>query len=228
MARVKFGSIISEASGSIGSATFQRSLYGNILRNRPRNTRTGTPLQLYSRSLMVTCQNAWRALTVPEQKQWNQFIAFSGAHIKRDSGVLLTGHSLFLKYNFFRLMAGLGILSSITYVSMPVIPTVSYLKYAPSTLSFILSDNVTHTALWFILKMSWIRPSTLAYSAAGILYINITPSTNNSWNIYNSYVALFGDYANVGETVHYSIQFFSVTAPLISSPSVGKIEVIAL
>jgi hypothetical protein len=119
MARVKFGSLLTEISGSIGGSTFQRNKYGNTLRNKPNPIKSQSPSQLSVRQLMKQAHDAWTALTDAERKQWQQYTTFSNPKIRHDHNVVMSGHSLYLKYQVLRLLAGLEILDSLVYIPMP-------------------------------------------------------------------------------------------------------------
>ena len=69
MARVKFGSLVTEISGSIGGSTFQRNSFGNTLRNKPNPIRSRTAAQLSIRQYMKQAHAGWTALTAAERQR---------------------------------------------------------------------------------------------------------------------------------------------------------------
>lgn len=231
MARIKYGPIIADISGSVGSATFQKNLYGNTLRTRPRNTKTGTTPQLHARSLMMQCQASWKIQSAAIRKQWNQYVAFSGASINRDRGILMTGHSLYLKYNFARLLAGLAILNTLVYISMPAHPTVDPSYFCASDgvdMILSLTDVYDETLVFCLIKLSGSRSPSQAFSKSGLRNISLTYDGSGTFAIKVPYAAIFGYVPPSGITLHYSVQWFALTAPLTSSPLTGTCLIIAL
>lgn len=221
MARVIYGSIVSNVSGSIGSATFQKSLYGNTLRNKPRPKTTATPAQLASRSILMQCQYAWRSLTPAQRKSWDQFISFSGQTINRDRNILSTGHSLFIKYNFARLIAGMAVLENVSYVSAPLWPFVT------GVVQRIGGTEVDYTADFVSLNimptihLSPLRNASLSYTTAGLRFIPIVQVSVNRALFGPSYANIFGIMPVAGDIIHYKYQFWSVNAPILSAIHTG-------
>jgi hypothetical protein len=228
MARIQYGPIIGNISGSVGSATFQKSLYGNTLRNRPRNSRAGTAAQFTARNLMMQCQYAWRQLSEADRRQWNQFISFSGQSINRDRGILTTGHSLFLKYNFARLQAGLAIVSTIVYKSAPAWPDMSSVNYDDPGVHIIFSDDLEALDIYPIVFLSPIRPESRSFSKEGLRFMKISLRDQASIWLGTSYVDTFG--VDIEPDCFYSAkwQFFHCTSPLLSSvfSAVFEIQII--
>jgi hypothetical protein len=225
MARIQYGPIISDISGSIGSATFQKSLYGNTLRNRPRNTRAGTAAQFAARNQLLQCQYAWRSMSEALRRQWNQFVAFSGQSINRDRGILTTGHSLFLKWNYARLQAGLAIVTTIVYKSAPAWPTIDYIALAaPGTFINFTADLVA-IDIYPTIFLSPQRPESRSFMHAGLRFMFINSVITTEAYINNSYQDIFGQSIINGSFVSCKYQFFHLTSPLLSALSSGVYEV---
>jgi hypothetical protein len=225
MARIKYGPIIADISGSIGSATFQKSLYGNTLRNRPRNTRSGTAAQFAARSQLMQCQYVWRTMSEALRKQWNQFVAFSGQSINRDRGILTTGHALFLKWNYARIQAGLGIVTTIVYKSAPAWPTIEYVaRNAPGTF-IAMTDDLEALDIYPTIFLSPARPESRSFLNAGLRFMFIDSVNASAVLINNSYQNIFGQSIVFGSFVSCKFQLFHLTSPILSALSTGVYEV---
>jgi hypothetical protein len=220
MARIKYASIVSSVSGSIGSATFQKSLYGDTLRNKPRPRLSSSSLQLNRRYLMTQIHNAWRDLDNAQRLQWNQFIGFSSAVIARDKHILQTGHSLFIQYNYLRLLTGLAILTDITYTPLSQWPPIVSIENAAGTLEINFDGPNLGSTMWFVLKMSAPRLSSLSFNPKGCRYCSTTFADDSVFWFTGSYQSLFGTIPANGQTIHYIIRFFQLTAPILS----GKVS----
>jgi hypothetical protein len=229
MARVQYGSLVTGVSGSIGSATFQKSLYGNTLRNKPRPRRSSTVSQQTARLIMTVIHKAWTALSAAQRNQWNQFISYSSASINRDKKVLLTGHSLFIKYNFLRYLTLHNILTDPTYIPMPIWPSFVKMEYgSQNEFNISLTSDMSIFDLNWVFKMSAPRPSTLSFTKQGVRYIH-NPWTGDEFIECSQAIKnVFGVVPVTGSWIHYEIIFFSTLAPIYSSVTKGVCQVIVL
>lgn len=225
MARIKYGGIITDISGSVGGSTFQKSLFGNTLRNKPIPHKSTTPAQLKVRSYMMQIHAAWTGLSNDQRLQWNRFINFSGQTIKKDSGITMTGHDLFIKYNMFRVLAGLTVLTIPTYVANPSSKTFDLFWFEVNSLFFRFSAAINPANQWFILKLSSEHNISLSFSYTSLLYFNIVPASGLVFYITDIYRNLFGTIPGIGSAVNYSIRFFSTLAPVYSAEQTGVLIV---
>lgn len=228
MARIKYSSIVSEVSGSIGSATFQKSQFGNTLRSKPNPRRSSSPDQVTCRRYMTILHNAWSTLTSDQRTAWNRFISFSNSTIKRDRAVLLSGHSLFIKYNFLRLLSGFAVLTDVVYVAAPVWPRVDSIGNDVGTVNFTMDIAVDHDVIWFIAKFSAPRPASQSFTKQGLRYFNIIPATASGFNVTDFYQAIFGTIPAGNSFVNIECQFFSVLAPLYTNVIIGNYQVVLI
>jgi hypothetical protein len=226
MARVKYSSLVSSVSGSVGSATFQKSLYGDTLRNKPRPRKSSTALQLGGRGLMMKLHQAWHDLTDAQRKQWNQFISYSSATIRRDKAVLLTGHGLFLQYNMLRLLTDLQIMTTPVYVPLQgIFDSVQLGRDDPGVLTLVLEDEFPGTQTFGVIKLSAPRRPSLSFSVSGLRGIHVASDNETNFNITALYTSLFGAIPEIGDTVHYSFRRFSTLSPIVQRPLTGKLIV---
>ena len=112
MAVLKFGSIVTEGSGSLGGHTIQHSKGGMQIRTKPLPHGNPSASQRLIRSLNQQMQAGWRALTSSQQKIWNDWPATHGIFNAKGDKHPLSGHSLWMKWQFTRLYESLPFLSS--------------------------------------------------------------------------------------------------------------------
>jgi len=107
MAVIKFGSIITDGRGSLGGSTIQSDRSGHIWRNKPLPLKSRSQAQSLIRSYNKTMQAGWRALSEPDKRIWNDYPKIN--HIFNRSGEKhpLSGHSLWMKYQYQYLSRGL-------------------------------------------------------------------------------------------------------------------------
>ena len=106
MALLKFGSIITEGSGSLGGHTIQHSKGGMQLRTKPIPHGNPSASQTLIRSINQQLQAGWRALTPSQQKIWNDWPVTHGIQAQRMPHNPISGHSLWMQFNFYNLFNG--------------------------------------------------------------------------------------------------------------------------
>jgi hypothetical protein len=225
MARVKFGGLISDISGSVGGGTFQRSNYGSVLRSKPIPIHTFSSAQIIIRQHINYLHAQWSELSSEERNQWNKYILFSNPTIKRDKAVLLSGHDLFIKYNMLRLCRSLAILTTPTYITMPEVPGISQIFRSGGSIFLALNDAIDPDDLSFLLKVSTPRHQSVSFSLKGCRNMSYISGGPTNWDFAASYSSVFGFVAEAGDFIHLSLQFFSKLAPIYLSPQVGSFEV---
>ena len=222
MARVKLSPLLTDISGSIGGMTIQRNKFGITLRQKPIPLNKLTPAQYVVRQHIATIQAAWQALTDAQRLQWNRFLDFSGQTINKDRSVKLSGHSLYLKYQLYRLLTGMSLLTTLTYVPMPTISTVAGITVDVDSLQLELEASCDHTKLFFMFFMSNTRHENRAPSRHGLRYMSTVVATGTVFQIKDAYKEAFGILPAVDTYAHYSLQYFSVLAPVYSGITRGK------
>lgn len=222
MARIKYASLVSDISGSIGSATFQKSLYGNTLRNRPRPRLSSSVSQQYCRGTMQKVHQAWSALTDAQRRQWNQYVTYNNSTIRRDRGVLHTGHSLFIRYNFIRYINLRSILSVPGYAPLPEVEGFFGVHYYTGDGLYIESQGEAFSSpFWVNIKISSPRPASMAYSPRGLRWMYYDTWESDHIRIDESYLAAFGVEPPVNSKIHYDGQYFMKSSPIISGHFTG-------
>lgn len=222
MARVKLSPIFTNISGSIGGVTIQRNRFGMSLRQKPLPIKSRSPAQYIIRQHMVTIQAAWQKLTDAQRLQWNRFLDFSGQTINNDNSVKLSGHALYLKYQMFRLLSGYELLIDLTYVPMPAFSAVVGITVEVDSLQLEIEPQVVHTSQFFLFFMTTPRHRNQAPSRQGLRYMYMTPATATVFQFKESYKSAFGVLPPAVTWFHYSIQSFSVVAPVYSGITFGK------
>jgi hypothetical protein len=111
MAILKFGAIVTEGSGSLGGHTIQNSQGGAQLRTKPIPSGNPSTSQYLIRSINQQLQAGWRALTPSQQKIWNDWPTVHGIMNAKGDPHPLSGHSLWMKYQYSRLIVDLPFLS---------------------------------------------------------------------------------------------------------------------
>jgi len=143
MARIKMGSIITDASGSLGGQTIQVSNYGMQLRSKPCHKPQPSNSQSLIRSFNPIMQAGWRSLSTAQRQIWSEYARLKDICNKSGERYPLSGHSLWLKYQYGRLAEDLPFLTNpADYKSQYLGP------------ELIVNGNFTSSAGWSI-EPSW-------------------------------------------------------------------------
>ena len=214
MARVKFSPIVTNISGSVGGVTFQRNKFGNTMRRKPLPINPSSTAQYLIRQHMITIQAGWQALTDAQRLQWKRFPDFSGQTIRNDRSVRLSGHALYIKYQMMRLMCGLTLLTTIVYGVLPAFPVFGKISNEAGLLYVHFTSVVDDTKYFFLLSLSSPRQPSRHFSPSRLRFMKVTYEDNTFYNLDTPYTAAFGVIPSVGDTLHVTLQWFSVLSPL--------------
>jgi surface protein len=107
MALLKFGSIIVYGSGSLGGHTIQHSQGGIQIRRKPKPTGNPSTAQRLIRGYNKIMQEGWKALSRTNQLIWNQFAVNHNICNSKGDKHVLSGHSLWMKYQYKIVSLGL-------------------------------------------------------------------------------------------------------------------------
>jgi hypothetical protein len=128
MALLKFGSLCTSGSGSVGGHTIQNSRGGIQLRNKPIPRGQASDSQRAVRNINPVLQAGWKALTNAQRKIWNDFAADP-----------LSGHDLWMKYQYQRIFEELPFLIN---------PSLHKARYLSNEL--VINGSFDSGAGWFL------------------------------------------------------------------------------
>ncbi len=190
MARIKLGSIVTDLSGSAGGHTIQNSRSGFILRNKPQIAYSLTPAQYSIRSINKTMQAGWRSLSNQSRKAWNDYATNTPVFNRSGEKHPLSGHSLWMKYQFVYLFNHLPFLlhpsnyessplssqAQTLYDAMPTKPDPDRLKLINDFIKSLISFGIYSKFDFLHILAAHAKDSSL------LNWVN--PGTFNATNIY--------------------------------------------
>lgn len=221
MARVKFGSIVTEIRGSVGGTTFQVNKYGFTAKNKSVNVRPNTVKQSGVKSIFSFSVKAWRNLTETARGNWNTFAANFPQYTKNDDTVPISGFNAFVKWHTaYYLATGVTTLPA----DEPITSSVTSDSAAPA---LTLSGGVlTLVPNWSIASGAWfvnwflssprldsqlffgINKRFMASSFTGTASINLTAA----------YIQAFGVLPAIGDAVNVSSVLYNIDGGYVLSP----------
>jgi hypothetical protein len=227
MARIKLGPLVTDIAGSVGGATFQRSRFGMTIRAKPLPLYSETSAQYFIRRLIVFLQYSWQDLSNAERLQWNRFLDFSGQTIRRDRSIKLSGQTLYIKYQLWRLMYEQALLTTLAYSPMPDHYNLINVTWDAIDTYMLKFDGVIDEEVYFfICKLSSPRRQNQAFNPRGLRWMDVYFIGSDLYDINASYIAAFGVLPPIDAWLHYSIQYFSMVSPVYSGVYTGKLQII--
>ena len=101
MARIKYGSLVTEIVGSIGGQTFQKCRGGFIVRNKPRSPFRRSEAQSRGRTAIAQLSQAWRVLTPVNRASWESVAPSWPKTDKFGDPYIMSGYECFIHANLF-------------------------------------------------------------------------------------------------------------------------------
>ena len=138
MARVTYGSGITEYNGSIGGITYQKNASGNIAKLRSNPTVNPTPLQATYQTRVSLLVAYWKVLTSVQQASWNALAAAHDHTNPWGDVKTISGYQWFLSCNLRHML----------YSSAVIVTAPAWTAHTPSDPFTLTADNSS-------LKINW-------------------------------------------------------------------------
>jgi hypothetical protein len=226
MASIKYSSIISDISGSVGNVTFQRSRYSSIIRNKPSPGSQQTTRRLNSRIFFNQLLIAFQSLTQQQLAILKYCTTYNPIFTKKNKNSLLSPRSLFFKYNLIRLHAGLSIISDFNYNSLVQYPLSFNLFIEDDYLFLNFTDIPLVTdQLFFLLKLSKPHTSSNYFNVSQNKVIKAVFVDASTYDLTSSYNSVFFNLPAPGSFISYEIIFFHLNSIIFSMPLCNIINV---
>lgn len=154
MARVQYGSIITDMKGSIGGLSYQHNRSGKIVRVKPTPHRKSSLSQQSYQSVFTSIVRSWYALTLVQKEAWNTFADTYTKYNVWNEEKTLNGYNWFLSINNYLTLVGeTPLISPPTYSTPLAVPSVMLVfEYDEVTINF--SGGFAHTSEYLLLYTS--------------------------------------------------------------------------
>ena len=225
MARVKYGAIVTDISGSVGGSTFQRNKSGATFRNKPNPLKSSSITQIQRRAIMRGLQNSWSELTEAQRSTWNMFIQYSRQTTIHNKSVFISGYNLFLKYQYCRILNNQVLLETFLYVPMNVNNGNRYISTNGTHLYLSFDIGLVGEGTSFMYSLSRPERTTTRFNASKVRFMLPVILDDYNFDITDSYLAQFGQLPPLGSYLHYQIYWYSPYCPIVSAPESGPVLV---
>ena len=196
MARVIYGSIITDIKGSIGGITYQKNGSGTIARLKPRKNKTNTQKQRDQQPRLKTLQKEWNVLELGQKVLWNDFASVNDKIGLDGNPKKLTGYQWYLSINQNRLLFNDTILQE-----PPVFEVVNPINsitmdYTSGILRYYFDNSINISSYKLLVYSSFVinSVSKFNYESCRLVrkyqtditlgYIVLESSTTKSWSEY--------------------------------------------
>ena len=171
MARIEYGSIVTDIIGSIGGFTFQHNRSGKIARLRPKTYKKSTDAQTLQQSKHSAILSSWQNLSRTNQILWNDYADLYTKENKFGQEKKLSGLNWFESVNLSRQIINLPILLSPPAHTLPcIVPAFSVeINQSELNVNFDTPFDTTYNAL--IVRATNMATNTTTNFQNGYRYI---------------------------------------------------------
>lgn len=168
MALVKYGAVVTEASGSIDGITYSRNTFGAYARTRAVPVNPNTPAQTAARTLLTALSQQWRGLSQVNRNGWNTVAQSVVRTNSLGEPYNPTGQQLYVGTNANRQNVGLSVAAA-----------APSLDAAPELVGATLTAN--YTSLPPVIEIDW---SSIVGTGHWLVYA--TPAVSPGINFFKS------------------------------------------
>jgi len=173
MALVKYGAVVTEASGSLDGVTYSRNAFGAYARQRSVPVNPNTPAQTAARTLLTSLSQSWRGLSSAQRNGWNVLATSVVRTNALGESYSPTGQQLYVGTNVNRQNVGLAIVDSApTLDSAPELVGVSLNAEFSGGLLEIAWTSLVGTGTWLVYATPAVSPGITYFRSS--LYKLIT------------------------------------------------------
>jgi len=193
MARVTYGALITELTGSIGGITFQRNSSGNIARLKPNTPVNPSVDQSSQQKYLISLVTAWSSLSAANKTSWND-LATAHDHVNEWSEEkTLNGFQWFISSGLNRRAMSLAPLS--TAPGWTTVDALADFVLSASAISLLCTWNpavdVTGYRVHFYATPP-IRQSSLKLRRSNFVIRKVDITSLTTQELITYYEALFG------------------------------------
>lgn len=206
--QVVLGPLVSDAAGSIGGTTFQRSPIGAQVRSKPSPTPRRTPYTSIQRPQTQYLSRLWRTLSSADRARWQTEADAQTWYNRFGTVIRGLGYWLFLRCNqYLAMIEGTPVTVPGTLTALDAItdPEGHFGIAADFPISWHTPSAVSAGQCWLVFASRWCSPGrTVAREQTR--YIGSIPELKTSpTDLYAEYVTRFGQAPPSGQIVFVTL-----------------------
>lgn len=196
MAKIKFGSVITDSRGTVGGHTYTWTRSGNQLITKPQTAKLKTPLQSTNRAnFAALTKNWWQLLTSTQRDEWRTLAAANPRPNVWGDPFPLTGLAMFISLNRRLNTAGESMTNDAPADQFVTPPSTATLTVAaPATVSIAFTPGTVPANHIAYLQMTGpISPGISNYLSKLNFVTSSSLGQTSPWDIATAYTAKYGD-----------------------------------
>jgi hypothetical protein len=225
MARIQYGSIVSNIRGSVGGTTFQNNKYGFTVKSKSNPGNGSSIWRAGIKNSCITAVQAWSTLDPEVQTTWNSFAATHPQPVKHNPTSYLSGYALFIKWQMSLLAAGQNMNFTPSFIIQDQNTYEPTLTIGNTGLTVNLHGLNAIFDVYHMISMSIPYPSFRAIQKNALRLIQSVPLPAQDYNISDSYMAHFGRLPASQNEVLMSVRCLVASAPWFYEPVYFKVVV---
>lgn len=228
MARIKFGALLTNISGSVGGSTFQVNRYGWSLKNKQSGVNPNSSQQNFTKASMRVLLSAWTNLSDADRKSWVDYAAAFKITTKFDSGIALSGFNLFLKYNLLYQLSNHNLADIFNSVTLykPAVDGADISLTGSGTSEMLLnttwsvSDNAWFVNYYFTKPL----PASVNFFKTNTKFVIRANNVDGSLDFTGEYISTFGSLPPAGSWIGLKYILFSSSGGFVCRPLYVKLK----
>ena len=195
MAKVKFGSVITDSRGTVGGHTYTWTRSGNQLITKPQTAKLRTPRQSTNRAnFALLTKSWWQLLTSTQRDEWRTLAAANPRPNVWGDDFPLTGLALFISLNRRLATAGLAATNDAPADQFVTPPSAATLTVAsPASVEISFTPGTVPTNHIAYLNMSGPLSPGIANFDSKMNFLAASGAGQTSpWDISTPYTARYG------------------------------------
>lgn len=194
MAKVKYGSIVTDMRNKLGGTVYSRNRYGSYSKNYAIPTLVQNAWTAPQRSSMASCFSGWQALNDDQRGNWNRATADYPRTDSQGNVYFMSGQNLYCSINRNLVLVGSAVISNPPTKVLPSDPTdVKITKWDPLTprATINVSNPVVDANATMVIKCSkGLSPGIQVVSTA-LRFVTIAGNFNGTFDIDTPYNTKF-------------------------------------
>lgn len=217
MARIVYSALIDNIRGSIGGTTFQKNAYGYTVKKKPNQVFPASIWQQRQKIIIKQVLHFWSNMSAAYRADYVSYASTYPQYSKHNPSCALSGHAVFVKHNFYRLLGEFSILDAISFGSFSI-PSISIsIELDGSTLNIIVDTDNVSTYLKCAMFITPPLPPSQTFFGTRYRYFLTFPFIDGTVDVAQQYINIFGALPSSGQLVGISFLFWHELYPQVSS-----------
>lgn len=225
MARVTYGSLITELRGSIGGTVFQRNKYGYTAKNTPNMKFPNSSYVRDSQRLLVNAVKNWGAVSQSVRDAFNSYASSFPQYSYNNPTAQLSGYSIAVRWWYLLSMVGLPMYSSFSSISNSFASVTPVLDESAGDFYISIPSGSDPANILRAFFLSAPVQPTRNYKPSSFHYIGSTEYPVINIDCGDIYSNFFGNIPSVGENIFCKVIPFSKNCPQVLADQFFKIVV---